>query len=71
MCVFTMYQMSKFWALCKQTILNEDKKLKDILYDSYLYSLKTGTLSQFQKQGIFNLLPKKDKDLRYLLTGDL
>ena len=40
--------------------------LKDTLFNSYLESFETKSLSQFQKLGILNLLPKKDKDLRYL-----
>ena len=37
-----------------------------MLLDSYRYSFQTGSLSQYQKMRILNLLPKKDKDLRYL-----
>ena len=37
-----------------------------MIYDSYLYSLKNNLLTQEQKIGIINLIPKKDKDLRYL-----
>ena len=41
-------------------------EIRDILFDSYKYSFKTQSLTSFQKMGILNLLPKKDKDLRYL-----
>ena len=40
--------------------------IKDMLYNSYLYSFEHNSLSQDQKRGILNLLPKNDKDLRYL-----
>lgn len=40
--------------------------LKDILFESYKYSFQTGNLSQNQKRGILNLLPKEKKDLRFL-----
>ena len=40
--------------------------LKNMLYTSYLYSLEHKLLTQEQKLGIINLIPKKDKDLRYL-----
>ena len=40
--------------------------LKTILFESYLYSRKTGSLSDGQRRGILSLIPKKDRDLRYL-----
>ena len=40
--------------------------IKDLLYNSYIYSFNHNSLSQDQKRGIINLLPKNDKDLRYL-----
>ena len=41
--------------------------LKSFLYDSYMYSYSTtAILTQNQRCGILNLIPKKDKDLRYL-----
>ena len=40
--------------------------IKTILYDSYMYSFEKGALTPDQKRGILNLLPKTDKDLRYL-----
>ena len=41
-------------------------QLKQPLLDSYLYSFKHGQLADGQTRGILNLIPKKDKDLRYL-----
>ena len=40
--------------------------IKLILYECYQYSYKTGMLCDGQRQGIISLLPKKDRDLRYL-----
>ena len=40
--------------------------IKHFLFNSYVYSFENGSLTQNQKLGILNLLPKKDKDLRYL-----
>lgn len=40
--------------------------IKDILYESYLYSFENKRLSQSQRIGIINLIPKKDKDIRFL-----
>ena len=40
--------------------------IRSMVFESYLYSLKHNLLSQDQKLGIINLIPKKDKDLRYL-----
>ena len=40
--------------------------IKEILFDSFEYSLEHNTLSSDQKRGILNLLPKENKDLRYL-----
>ena len=41
-------------------------EIKDMLSESYQYSIDTGSLSISQKQGIITLLPKSDKDLSYL-----
>ena len=40
--------------------------IKEILLDSYTYSFEHGLLTQEQRRGILNILPKKGKDLRYL-----
>ena len=40
--------------------------IKEILFESYKYSLDNHSLSDKQKRGILNLLPKQNKDLRYL-----
>ena len=40
--------------------------IRDLLYDSFIYSLKTGNLSNEQKLGVLNLLPKENKDHRFL-----
>ena len=40
--------------------------IKELLHSCYLYSFKNGELSQDQRTGILNLLPKDGKDLRYL-----
>ena len=40
--------------------------IKILLFNSFIYSFAKGSLTQNQKLGILNLLPKKDKDLRYL-----
>ena len=40
--------------------------IKDLLLDSYVYSFEHGLLTQEQRRGILNILPKKGKDLRYL-----
>ena len=37
-----------------------------ILLESYNYSFTNNNLTQYQKRAILNLLPKKDKDIRYL-----
>ena len=42
------------------------KDIKDLLLQSFEDSFKTKKLSSFQRMGILNLLPKKDKDLRSL-----
>ena len=42
------------------------KDIKDIVFESFEHSFKSKKLSDFQRMGILNLLPKKDKDLRYL-----
>ena len=36
------------------------------LFESYLYSYNNGQLSDGQRRGILSLIPKKDRDLRYL-----
>ena len=41
-------------------------EIKDMLLESYQYSIDTGSLSISQKLGIITLLPKSDKDLSYL-----
>ena len=38
----------------------------DFLFDSFRYSFIHGTLSNDQKLGVLNLIPKTQKDLRYL-----
>ena len=40
--------------------------IKTLVYDSYLYSEKTGELFYYQKLGILNLMPKKNKAIRFL-----
>ena len=40
--------------------------IKDFLYVRFLYSFKNGELTNDQKRGIINLIPKEGKDLRYL-----
>ena len=40
--------------------------IKELLFESYNYSFEKNAMTQEQKRGILNLLPKKDKDLRYL-----
>ena len=40
--------------------------IKNIVYESYLYSEKNGNLSYYQKLGILNIMPKENKDIRYL-----
>ena len=42
------------------------KNIKDIVFESFEYSFVTKKLSVYQRMGILNLLPKKDKDLRHL-----
>ena len=42
------------------------KDIKDMVFQSFQYSYETKKLSSFQRMGILNLLPKKDKDIRYL-----
>ena len=37
-----------------------------MLHNSFLYSLEHKLLTQEQKLGTINLIPQKDKDLRYL-----
>ena len=40
--------------------------IKLFLYDSFRYSFETKMLSDNQRRGILNLIPKPNKDLRYL-----
>ena len=40
--------------------------IKDFLFDSFRYSFIHGTLSNDQKLGVLNLIPKTQKDLQYL-----
>ena len=40
--------------------------LKDLIYQSFIYSFEIGKLSQDQRYGILNLIPKDGKDIRYL-----
>ena len=40
--------------------------LKELLYDSYKFSFDIGELTNDQKRGILNLIPKEGKDLREL-----
>ena len=41
-------------------------EIKDMLSESYTFTIQTGMLSISQKQGIITLIPKSDKDLSYL-----
>ena len=41
-------------------------KIKTILISSIRYGLRTGTLSNTQREGIISLLPKKDKDTLFI-----
>ena len=40
--------------------------VRKYLFDSYSYSFQNGKLSMDQRRGILSIIPKKDKDLRYL-----
>lgn len=40
--------------------------IKCIVYDSYNFAFKNGKLSSEQRRGILSIIPKKDKDLRWL-----
>ena len=40
--------------------------IRNLLIESHEYTCKIKELSQEQKLGIINLIPKKDKDLRFL-----
>ena len=42
------------------------KDIKEWLFEGFNYSFENKLLSSFQRMGILNLLPKKDKHLRYL-----
>ena len=41
-------------------------QIKDIVFDSFVYAYNTGELSIEQRRGILNIIPKKEKDIRYL-----
>ena len=41
-------------------------ELKQPLLDSYIFSFEHGQLADGQRRGLLKLIPKKDKDLRYL-----
>ena len=40
--------------------------MKCIILDSFNYAFETGTLSVEQRRGVITLVPKKDKDVRYI-----
>ena len=40
--------------------------IKDLLYQSYIYSYNNGSLTTYKKIGVLNLAPKEGKDLSYL-----
>ena len=40
--------------------------IKMLLFDSYKYSFQNGLLTSDQRRGILNLIPKPNRDLRYL-----
>ena len=40
--------------------------IKHLLYDAFRFSFEKGELSQDQRRGILNLIPKANKDLRFL-----
>ena len=40
--------------------------IKNILFNSYMFTLENGYLSNDQKRGIINIIPKEGKDLRHL-----
>ncbi len=40
--------------------------LKELLFKAFLQSIEEGTLSSTQRQGLITLLPKPDKDSRYI-----
>ena len=40
--------------------------IREILHASYICSFAEGELSSEQRIGVLSLIPKKDKDLRYL-----
>ena len=40
--------------------------IKEMIFESFKYSLENNTLSNDQKRGVLNLLPKENKDLRHL-----
>ena len=40
--------------------------LKELLFDSFQYSFQNNTLSEEQKRGVINLIPKSNKDVRFL-----
>ena len=40
--------------------------IKDCLFDSYIYSIQHGELSDSQRRGLLSLIPKPGKDVRYM-----
>ena len=40
--------------------------IKILLHDSFAYTFKNGSLSDDQRRGIINIIPKEGKDLRFL-----
>ena len=40
--------------------------LRSSLFECYQYSIEAGMLSDGQRRGVLSLIPKKDRDLRYL-----
>ena len=40
--------------------------VKNLVHDSYIYSQNNGKLSYYQKLGILNIMPKENKDIRFL-----
>ena len=46
------------------------KDIKNLVFNSYLYSFESGELSIDQRRAILTLLPKPNKDIRFSKTGD-
>ena len=40
--------------------------IKEMVYDSFQFALKQGKLGDSQRRGVISLIPKKEKDLRYI-----